>query len=75
MGLIKFNDSSCRPAVNLELTEAKEEELDILPSPEGGVIVLASKKGSAFHPLATCCQRCRKIGLLLGSRQTGKLVG
>ncbi|KAJ3620503.1 hypothetical protein MTP99_004447 [Tenebrio molitor] len=47
IGLIKFNDSSCRPAVNPELAEGKEEELDILPSPEGGVIVLASEKGLA----------------------------
>jgi hypothetical protein len=37
--------------VNPELAEGKEEELDVLPSPEGGVIVLASEKGSAFHPL------------------------
>ncbi|KAH0821007.1 hypothetical protein GEV33_001784 [Tenebrio molitor] len=44
-------DSSCRSAVNPELAERKEEELDILPSPEGGVIVLTSEKGSAFHPL------------------------
>jgi hypothetical protein len=49
--MIKFNDPSCQPAVNPELAEGKEEELDILPSPEGGVIVLASEKGSAFHPL------------------------
>jgi hypothetical protein len=31
--------ASCRPAVNPELAEGKEEELDILPSLEGGVIV------------------------------------
>ncbi|KAH0822382.1 hypothetical protein GEV33_000409 [Tenebrio molitor] len=50
IGLIKFNDPSCQPAVNPELAEGKEEELEILPSPEGGVIVLAPEKGSAFLP-------------------------
>jgi hypothetical protein len=46
--LIKFNDSSCRPAVNPELADGKGEELDILTLIRGRCNRLASEKGPPY---------------------------
>ncbi|KAH0809572.1 hypothetical protein GEV33_013219 [Tenebrio molitor] len=65
IGLIKFNDSSCRPAVNPEPGEGKGEELDILTLTGGRCNRLASEKGSAFHPLIFSRFAVNGVGRLL----------